>query len=34
MNKMELEMQPRAGQRNPPEYTIAPISNYPSRSPV
>jgi transglutaminase-like putative cysteine protease len=34
MNKMNLQMQPRAGQRNPPEYTIAPISNYPSRSPV
>jgi transglutaminase-like putative cysteine protease len=30
MNQMELEMQPRAGQRNPPEYATAPISNYPS----
>jgi hypothetical protein len=30
MNKMELSMQPSAGQRNYPEYTTAPISNYPS----
>jgi transglutaminase-like putative cysteine protease len=34
MNRMELEMQPGAGQRNPPEYTTAPISNYPRRGPV
>ena len=34
MNQMELEMQPRGGQCNSPEYTIAPISNYPSCSPV
>jgi hypothetical protein len=31
---MELEMRPKGGQCNSPEYTIAPISNYPSRSPV
>ena len=30
MNKMELSMQPSNGQRNYPEYTTAPISNYPS----
>ena len=30
MNKMELSMQPSTGQRNSPEYTTAPISNYPS----
>jgi len=30
MNKMELSMQPSTGQRNYPEYTTAPISNYPS----
>jgi hypothetical protein len=29
-NQMELEMQPRTGQCNFPEYTTAPISNYPS----
>jgi transglutaminase-like putative cysteine protease len=34
MSKMNLQMQPRAGQRNPPEYISAPISNYPSRSPA
>src|SRR6202045_801306 len=34
MNKMELAMQPRTGQSSSPEYTISPISNYPSRSPV
>jgi hypothetical protein len=27
---MELSMQPSTGQRNSPEYTTAPISNYPS----
>jgi len=27
MKKMELQMQPRAGQCNSPEYTTAPISN-------
>jgi transglutaminase-like putative cysteine protease len=32
MNKMELSMQPSPGQRNSPQYTIAPISNYPSVS--
>jgi transglutaminase-like putative cysteine protease len=30
MNKMDLEMQPGTGQCNSPEYTTAPISNYPS----
>jgi Transglutaminase-like superfamily len=30
MNKMELSMQPSNGKRNYPEYTTAPISNYPS----
>ena len=30
MNKMNLGMQPGAGQRNSPEYTTVPISNYPS----
>jgi len=30
MNQMELAMHPGAGQCNPPEYTTAPISNYPS----
>jgi transglutaminase-like putative cysteine protease len=30
MNKLELSMQPSTGQRNYPEYTTAPISNYPS----
>jgi hypothetical protein len=30
MNNMELSMQPNTGQRNNPEYTTAPISNYPS----
>jgi transglutaminase-like putative cysteine protease len=30
MNKMELSMQPKAGQRSSPAYTTAPISNYPS----
>jgi len=34
MNQMELEMQPTGGQCNFPQYTISPISNYPSRSPV
>jgi transglutaminase-like putative cysteine protease len=34
MKKMELEMQPRAGRCNPPEYTTAPISNYPSCGPA
>jgi hypothetical protein len=34
MNKMELAMQPGTGQRNSPEYTTAPISNYPSCSPA
>jgi transglutaminase-like putative cysteine protease len=32
MNKMELAVQPGTGQRNFPEYTIAPISNYPGAS--
>src|ERR1700737_609418 len=32
MNQMELEMQPRGG--NSPEYTTAPVSNYPSRGPA
>jgi transglutaminase-like putative cysteine protease len=31
MNKMELSMQPANGHLGPPEYTTAPISNYPSR---
>ena len=31
MNKMELSMQPTNGHLGPPEYTTAPISNYPSR---
>src|SRR6201984_1307610 len=31
MNKMELSMQPSTGQRNSPEYTTAPISNYPRK---
>src|SRR5260370_33338102 len=30
MNPMQLAMQPPTGQRNYPEYTTAPISNYPS----
>jgi hypothetical protein len=30
MNKMELAMRPGIGRRDSPEYTIAPISNYPS----
>ncbi len=30
MNKIELSMKPSAGQTNSPEYTTAPISNYPS----
>jgi transglutaminase-like putative cysteine protease len=34
MNKMELAMQPRTGQSNSPEYTTAPMSNYPSHSPA
>jgi transglutaminase-like putative cysteine protease len=29
MNKMELSMQPAIGEREPPQYTTAPISNYP-----
>jgi transglutaminase-like putative cysteine protease len=32
MNKMELSMSPRAGQPGPPQYTTAPISNYPSEA--
>jgi transglutaminase-like putative cysteine protease len=31
MNKMQLSMEPSTGQRNYPEYTTAPISNYPSQ---
>ncbi len=31
MNKMELSMNPRTGQTGSPEYTTAPISNYPSQ---
>ena len=34
MNKMELAMQPRTGQSGSPEYSTAPMSNYPSHSPV
>jgi transglutaminase-like putative cysteine protease len=34
MNQMDLGMQPRTAQSNSPEYTTAPISNYPSRSPA
>jgi len=34
MNKMELAMQPRTGQSSSPEYSTAPMSNYPSHSPV
>jgi hypothetical protein len=30
MKKMKLSLQPSTGLRNYPEYTIAPISNYPS----
>jgi transglutaminase superfamily protein len=33
MNKMELAMQPRIGQSSP-EYSTAPMSNYPSHSSV
>jgi transglutaminase-like putative cysteine protease len=32
MNKMELSMNPRSGQSSSPQYTIAPISNYPSEA--
>jgi transglutaminase-like putative cysteine protease len=34
MNKMELVMQPRTGQSSSPEYSTAPMSNYPSHTPV
>jgi transglutaminase-like putative cysteine protease len=34
MNKMELVMQPRTAGSSLPEYTIAPISNYPSHCPA
>jgi Transglutaminase-like superfamily len=30
MNKMELSMKPMSAKLGPPQYTIAPISNYPS----
>jgi hypothetical protein len=30
MNKMELSMKPTSGQLSAPQYTTAPISNYPS----
>jgi transglutaminase-like putative cysteine protease len=32
MNKMELSMNPRTGQSSSPQYTTAPISNYPSEA--
>jgi transglutaminase-like putative cysteine protease len=32
MNKMEISMSPRTGQHSSPQYTTAPISNYPSEA--
>jgi transglutaminase-like putative cysteine protease len=32
MNKMELSMKPSTSQPGPPQYTTAPISNYPSEA--